>query len=272
MKTSVILAVYNETIYLGDCLSSLIDQKDVDIEVIIVDDGSKLAVKKMNLECLKNPKVKIFSLNHQGPALARNFGVSKAAGEIVVFLDGDMFFEPNFIKTLIQPIVSGVAMGTYSTQEYVANFDNIWAQLWNLENGLTTNLRINNKDNMVRDFRAILKSEFERVKGFDNTGYTDTWSLSVKLNYLPVPTNAIYYHHNPNNLIEIFNQAKWIGGRSRKLGVLGRILALVRASLPISVPVAFYKSLIHKKWQYLPFKLVYDFAIFMGALQSSKKK
>jgi glycosyltransferase involved in cell wall biosynthesis len=268
---SVILAVYNQDKYLSKCLKSLSKQKQVKFEIILVDDGSKNKLIIKN-EKLKNNKIRFFRIAHSGPALARNFGAQKARGEILVFLDGDMEFEPDFLKKLVEPILKKQAKGAYSSEEFVANWENIWARCWNFENGLKGKRRISQKQNMIKDFRAILKSEFEKVGGFDNIGYTDTWSLSEKLNYLPIITQAKYHHYNPSSLIEVFNQAKWIGGRQRKFGVVGKILALLRASLPISIIAGSIKSIQYKQVKFLLFKLIYDLGITFGIISCQIKK
>jgi len=272
MKISIILAVYNESEYLEKCLQSLISQEKVDFEIILVDDGSETPVNKLKFAILANPKIKIFRLEHKGPALARNFGATKASGEILVFLDGDMSFEKTFLANLIEPIKLKKTKGTYSSMEYVANWDNVWARCWNFEQGLKGKLRINYKNNMIKDFRAILKTEFELVKGFENTGYTDTWTLFDKLKYLPYETKAVYYHYNPSNLTEVYHQSKWIGGRQRKFGNFGKIIVLLRSSFPISIIIGIYKGLTLKQWQYLPFKLVYDWGTVSGVLTNALKK
>lgn len=272
MKVSIILAVFNEEKYLKTCLESLLKQSNVaDMEIIILDDGSKNKVK-INQEKLNNVEIKIFRIKHSGPAIARNYAVGKATGKILVFLDGDMYFEPDFINELIAPIINGKAKGSYSSQEYVANWDNIWARCWNWENGLMTNLRINNKENMTKDFRAILSTEYARVKGFDDVGYTDTWTLSEKLGYLPFETKAKYYHYNPDTLAEVFQSARWIGGRFRKHGLLGKLISLIRSSIPISIILGILKSFKFRSLKYLGFKIVYDLGIYTGLAFNIKKK
>ena len=69
-------------------------------------------------------------------------------------------------------------------------------------------------------FRAILKPEFDKVNGFDQSrGYDDDWTLSEKLGYqATTASNAVYYHCNPDNLKEIFFQARWQGNRRRNFG------------------------------------------------------
>jgi len=272
-EISVILAIYNQDKYLKKCLGSLAKQEGISYEVIVIDDGSFHKITNYKLQ-ITNGKFRVFGIKHGGTAKARNFGANKAKGEILVFLDGDMRFEKDFLAKLTAPIRKGKTKGTFSTEELVANWDNHWARCWNWENGLPDKRRIDPKRiDMVKDFRAILKSEFDKVNGFDDIGYTDTWTLSKKLGYQPKPVKeARYYHYNPSGLLEVFRQAAWIGGRDRKFGLLGKAIALFRASLPVSLIIGIPKGLIKAELRFILFKLVYDIGIIAGISASFRNQ
>ena len=117
-------------------------------------------------------------------------------------------------------------------------------------------------------FRAILKSEFEKVKGFDIIGYTDDWTLASKLGVEPKTTYAKFYHHNPSSLTAVFTQASWIGKRQYKLGWLGTLITIFKANPGFSVLIGLYKSFRYFSPQFCIFKLVYDLGITWGAITS----
>ena len=270
VEISVILAVFNEEKYLPLCLSSLAQQRGVNYEVVVVDDGSYTKIFNFQFSIFKSKKFRFFRIKHGGTARARNFGAKRAQGKILVFIDGDMKFASDFLVKLTEPIREGKSKGTFSTEEYVANWENVWARCWNWENGLPDKRRIDqHRVDMVKDFRAILKSEFERIGGFTDIGYTDTWTLAEKLGYYPTAVwEADYWHYNPDNLNEVFRQAVWIGGRKRRFGWLGKLGALVRATLPVSLMVGVFKSLTHQELRFIWFKLIYDLGIFVGVVGS----
>lgn len=271
MKASIIIALYNQEKYIEECLKSLDKQSFTDFEIIIVDDGStdnsKLKAKSVKSK-FKIKNLKLIEQKHQGPAKARNLGVKYAKGDILVFLDGDMYFAKDFLKDLISPIKLGKTKGTFSTEEYVANWDNVWARCWNYNWNLADKKRIDpQRADQARDFRAILKKEFEKVKGFDNIGYTDTWTLSEKLDYRPIATKALYYHYNPSSLKEVFIQAKWVAKRKYKFGWLGKLIALLRVNPIFSLVNGLIKSVYKKEPGFLIFKLIYDFGYTIGLLE-----
>ena len=265
MSITVIIPVYNEEASISACLTSLQGQALQATEVIVVDDGSV----DHTVEIVKRFKVKLFRQNHQGPGAARNLGAKKAKGNILIFVDADMTFATDFIEKLTAPIRrDGKTPGVFNTAEYVSNFDNPWARCWNLNQNLTTNRRMNPKSiHDVRDFRAITKKEFEKVGGFSLTGYTDSRTLSEKLGYLPTPVKgAISYHANPASLSEVFVQARWIGRRSTRFGPFGKLINLIRYSLPVSIIVGLIKGVFYQQVGFFLFKVVYDLGFFIGII------
>jgi glycosyltransferase involved in cell wall biosynthesis len=270
MKISVIIPTYNEEKDLELCIESLGAQTHPDFEIIVVDDGSK----DNTLEILQNlektlPNFKFVKQLHRGPGAARNLAAKHAKGEVLVFVDADMTFEEGFLKKLVEPIEMGLEKGTFSKEEFVFNWDNVWAKCWNVNEGWE-----DGKRHPVRYpdyqpvFRAILKDEFDRVGGFTPGGYDDDWSLYRKLSYEAANAPAaVFYHKNPSSLSEIFKHAKWVGKRKYKLGPFGYLAALVRASLPISLIIGIYKAIRNNLYAFILFKIVYDFGIFVGVLE-----
>ena len=89
-EISVVVPVYNSEKYLSNCLESLIQQTFCDIEIICVDDGST----DNSLEILKkyegkDKRIKVFTQENQGVAVARNRAMGEAAGTWLAFCDSD---------------------------------------------------------------------------------------------------------------------------------------------------------------------------------------
>src|SRR5690606_41627932 len=109
-------------------------------------------------------RVNLVQQKHLGPGEARNLGAKKAKGKILAFVDADMTFDQEFLEYLVKPIQEGKTNGTLGKEEYVSNWDNIWARCWNLNEGWMERRRhpIGYPDTQ-KVFRAILKEEFDRV-------------------------------------------------------------------------------------------------------------
>lgn len=270
MKVSVIIPTYNEEKDLPNAIESLGFQTFTDFEIIVVDDGSTDNTKEV-LRNLQSPISNLHFLeqDHKGAGAARNLGAKKAKGEILVFVDADMTFDESFLEKLSEPIRKNFHKGTFSKEEFVSNWENVWAKCWNINEGWEEKRRHpkNYSDNQPV-FRAILKKEFDKVGGFTPGGYDDDWSLSKKLGYeAAVAPDAIFYHKNPSSLKEVLLHAKWVGKRKYKFGFLGIVAALIRASLPVSLIVGFYKSFAYRRLPFIVFKIIYDFGIFLGVME-----
>ena len=99
IKTSVIIPVYNTEKFLPQCLDSVIDQSQKEIEIIAIDDGST----DHSLEILydyqrRYHNIYVCSQTNMRQGVARNVGLKKAKGEYVYFLDSDDFIDPETLE------------------------------------------------------------------------------------------------------------------------------------------------------------------------------
>ena len=88
---SVIIPAFNVEKYIEETVSSVLNQTYTNFEIIVIDDSSTDKTPEI-IENIskKNSRVKLFSIEHAGrPAVPRNFGISKAHGELIAFLDSD---------------------------------------------------------------------------------------------------------------------------------------------------------------------------------------
>ena len=271
---SVIISYYNEKDVLTACLFSLTAQTYSDFEIIAVDDGSTDNSKKIVQNAILQFKLKKLTLltqQHHGPASSRNLGANFAKGEILVFVDADMTFEKKFLENLVVPIEKGKCKGTFTKEEYVSNWTNVWARCWNYNSGLNAALRIpQNHPNKAPVFRAILASEFKRVGGFDEIGYTDDWTLSRKLGYQSdAAIGAICYHRNPQSIKEIFESARWIGKNEFISGTLSRkIINLIRFSPQVQSIRACILTIRFRELLFPIFIIIYSLSINLSIIES----
>ena len=267
MKISVIIPTYNEEKHIVQCLESLSNQTLKPLEIIVVDDGST----DSTLLKIKNFDLVVIRQDHSGAGAARNLGAKKSRGEILFFVDADMEFNKNFLKDLTSQLcIPGTkrVSGTFSTQELVKNWDQPLARCWSHHFGFHTRYLVPQDQKTSPVFRAILKSEFDRVNGFDpNQGYTDDWSLSEKLGYQAVATKAKYYHSNPDTLKDIFTQARWRAKRQYKLGFLGAVCRLFLHSFPFSLINGLWGAIRYQLPIYFFFKIILDLASSLGILE-----
>ena len=90
LELSIIIPVYNVEKYLEECLNSVLEIRDINYEVLVVNDGSLDNSQKIIDEyCKKNNRVKSFMKENGGASSARNYGLEKAQGEYIWFVDSD---------------------------------------------------------------------------------------------------------------------------------------------------------------------------------------
>ena len=102
---SIVIPVYNAEKYIKRCLNSLINQSYKNIEIVIVDDGSKDKSLDIIKEFSKEDKrIKFISKENEGPSKARNCGLDNIVGDYIAFIDADDYIGKDYIKNLISKI------------------------------------------------------------------------------------------------------------------------------------------------------------------------
>jgi len=100
-KVSVIVPVYNVYEYLEKCLDSLVNQTLKDIEIIVVNDGSPDNSKEIIDKYAKRYKqIKAYDKENGGLSDARNFGLKKATGEYIAFVDSDDYIDLSALEKM----------------------------------------------------------------------------------------------------------------------------------------------------------------------------
>lgn len=98
---SVIVPIYMIDRYLGICIESTINQTYKNLEIILVDDGSKDRCSDIcDLYSRKDGRIKVIHKENGGLVSARKAGLKNATGEYVSCVDGDDWIEPSYIESL----------------------------------------------------------------------------------------------------------------------------------------------------------------------------
>ena len=103
---SVVVPVYNVEKYLDRCITSIVEQTYENLEIILVDDGSP---DNSGAICdnwaKKDSRIKVFHKENGGAGDTRNYGVEKATGEYIAFVDSDDVIAPNYFEILYSNLV-----------------------------------------------------------------------------------------------------------------------------------------------------------------------
>jgi len=98
LLVSIIVPIYNVELFLEECIQSIINQSYKNIEIILVDDGSKDKSKDI---CDKyvfiDSRIKVIHKKNNGLISARKSGLEKSSGEYILYVDGDDWIEPDLV-------------------------------------------------------------------------------------------------------------------------------------------------------------------------------
>ena len=115
---SIIVPVYNVERFIDRCVESLCLQTYKKIQVILVDDGSTdFSSRKCDQWAEKDMRVQVIHQGNMGLSAARNTGLEQAEGEFLLFVDGDDYVHPDYIRLLAEKMIkcgSDIVMCNYS--------------------------------------------------------------------------------------------------------------------------------------------------------------
>lgn len=173
MKVSVIVPVYNVEKYIKKCLDSLVNQTLDGVEIIVINDGSPDNSQMIIDEYVKKYKnVKSYIKENGGLSDARNYGIKKATGEYISFVDSDDYIKKDMLEK----------MYNYAIKE---DLDVVVCDSINVyDNGSEILIKSNNNysDNDVRNYiisppmactRLFKKTIFDKIQFKKNIYYED---------------------------------------------------------------------------------------------------
>lgn len=205
-KASVIIPTYNRSGMVKEAIASVLAQTEPDLEIIIVDDGSTDDTTAI-VKAILDSRIRYFYKQNSGPAGARNFGLSKAAGEYVAFLDSDDLWPENYLELMLDALESepefGVAycsIGVLSDGEPQIKVRN---KPKDCKSGRIT--RDLFRKGFVSPVAAVIRNGLLKDFRFDESLLTAEDSdffirLSVKTRFLYVPGICVTIRNSPDSL------------------------------------------------------------------------
>ena len=122
-KVSVIVPIYNIEKYLMECLESIAAQTLEDVQVLLIDDGSKDSSAEICKEFINtHPNFEYYYKENGGTASARNVGLTNARGEYIGFVDSDDWIESNMFATMYQAAKAADADIVYCRMEGLTDY------------------------------------------------------------------------------------------------------------------------------------------------------
>lgn len=113
-SVSIIVTVYNKQENINKCLLSILNQSYKNINVLVIDDGSTdKSAEIIKSICKQDARFNYYYQKNKGVSSARNYGLSKAQGKYVLFIDGDDFVDSNYVETFLKYKDFDLVVGGY---------------------------------------------------------------------------------------------------------------------------------------------------------------
>jgi len=178
---SVIIPAYNSIQFITKCLDALKQSTYKSYEVILVDDGSTddTASVAEDMGC------RVFTMESQsGPAVARNFGSKQAKGEILLFIDSDVFVKVDTLElvasTFSKSLEISALFGSYDDTPYEQDF------LSQYRNLLHHYVHQNSNPDAATFWAgcgAVRKNIFLELNGYDYKRFAEPSIEDIELGY-----------------------------------------------------------------------------------------
>ncbi len=119
---TVIIPCYNMEPYLAETLESVIAQTYRNLEILVVDDGSKDGTARVAHEfAARDPRVKLLEQPNKGASAARNLGLDHTHGKYIALVDGDDWWLPTKIEKHVAHLEADPSVGvSFSATQFVS--------------------------------------------------------------------------------------------------------------------------------------------------------
>lgn len=236
---SIVIPVYNTEKYLQECLDSVIKQTYSNLEIIIVDDGSKDNCENIINNYIKNDKrITYLKQKHKGVTSARKHGVAYAHGDYICSIDSDDYIEPNYIEILLRKAIEtnadfvqcafncfGIKNKTYIFDQYTLNIEGKQTDVlkqWidgthSIGSQIYTKIF---KASVIKE--ALLHSSLKINEGEDVMHFIHYLKLSNTISSIG---NVLYHYRYRNDSISHKINLKWI---MREMIMINKLTNLIK--------------------------------------------
>ncbi len=138
---SVVVPIYNVEKYLQKCLTSICNQTYKNLEILLINDGTKdNSLKICNETAKKDERIKVISQKNGGLSKARNTGLKEATGEYICFIDSDDFVDSHYIEYMLTNILENDADICACDFYYINENGDTWSKNIIKSNQIFTNI------------------------------------------------------------------------------------------------------------------------------------
>lgn len=105
VKVTVSIASYNNAAYIDRCIDSVLNQTYQNLEILIVDDGSKDNTLEIISKYQKDNRVVIIEKENEGLSSVRQRALDEATGDYMCFIDADDYLDPHYVECMLNKLI-----------------------------------------------------------------------------------------------------------------------------------------------------------------------
>ncbi len=196
---SVIIPVYNMESFLAETLQSVLNLDYPNLEVILVDDGSKdSSLSVAESFASRDGRIKIFSQANTGVCKARNLAIARASGEFILPVDADDLIEPDYISKAVPHFSDEEVKVVLSNADFFGDSMGKWTLP-------PFDLHLLAHRNMLPATAMYRKSDWERVGGYcEEIIAREDWDFWISLlkeggKVVRLPEVLLHYRIRPHS-------------------------------------------------------------------------
>ncbi|MDT8990063.1 glycosyltransferase [Curvibacter sp. APW13] len=222
---TLVVPAYNEGLVIEAAIKSLLVLDYPNYEIIVVDDGSSDDTYEKALKVARASKkvpVRVITKRNGGKAEALNTGMTAAAGEFVLNMDGDSKLSRNTLRACVRHF-ENPRIGAVAGNVKVINRENIWTNIQALEyvEGLAMARKAQSFMRVVNIIPGPLgmfrKSVLQQVGGYDHDTFAEDCDLTLKILmrgwHIAYEPSAIAWVETPSKLLDLLKQRyRWTRG------------------------------------------------------------
>ena len=207
ISVSVVVPAYNSGTTVARAIDSALNQRDINLEVIVVNDGSTDNTSRV-LESYGD-SIRVISQNNSGPAASRNAGIKVAKGEFIAFLDSDDEWLPNKLAVQLKLFFRYPKVGLVSSSAECLDTsgNKIVSRPRNLRGSLKNSLIY---DNYIVTSSVVVRKELllqsDTIFRVD-LDVAEDWHLWVRLSAITdiivLPDVLVRYHVHSDSLMRV---------------------------------------------------------------------
>jgi len=185
---SIIITTYNRSNYLKTCIESVVNQTYTNIEILVIDDGSKDEIAKENKIICRNYNLcTYYYKKNSGQPASRNYGIKKATGDYIAFCDDDDFWALNKLEKQVSILDNNKDIGLVTGSIEYVKYDGTKTGKIKTHKGYNhgyvfADFLIKNRTSSITPM--LRKEVFEKV-GYFNPNFTiaEDWEFWRRVSY-----------------------------------------------------------------------------------------